>query len=204
MTLPFNLTPASIISDASLVAGLLTTLTKTDVVQVIDQQTLTQVFSGARPLKAEVKEYAKVMDYPVETGVTLSDHRISLPTEITLPCIIPSSQYSTAYVAIRNAWQSAKLLSVQTRTGTYKNMIIAELPHEEDAELYTAITIFIKMREVIMVAPSSTAPAGTTSNFSPANPKNSTNVNSGLISAINLATSGLSYLHAATVFGIKV
>lgn len=204
MSLPFNLTPASILSDVALVAGFLTTLTKTDVVQVIDQETLTQVFSGARPLKAEVKEHAKIMDYPVETGVTLSDHRISLPTEITLPCIVPSSEYSIAYVAIRNAWQSAKLLSVQTRTGTYKNMIIAELPHEEDPELYTAITIYIKMREVIMIAPSSTAPAGTLSNFSPANPANSTNVNSGLISAVNIAGSGLSYLHAATVFGIRI
>lgn len=204
MTIPFNLTPASILSDAALVGGLLTKLTKTDVVQVLNQQTLTQLFSGARPLEAEVKEYAKVMDYPVETGVILSDHRISLPTEITLPCIIPSSQYSIAYVAIRNAWQAATLLSVQTRTGTYKNMIIQELPHKEDPELFTAITIYIKFREVIMVAPSSTAPTGTAANFSPANPKNSSNVSSGLISAVNLATSGLSYLHAATVFGIKI
>lgn len=204
MTSPFNITPASVLSDAAVIAGLLTTITKTDVVQVINQQTLVQMFSGARPLEAEVKEYAKVMDYPVETGVTLSDHRISLPTEIVLPCIIPATAYATAYVAIRNAWQAATLLSVQTRVGTYKNMIIYELPHKEDSELYTAITIYIKMREVIMIAPSTTAPAGTVSNFAPASANNSTNVNSGLISAINLSTSGLSYLHAATVFGIKI
>lgn len=201
MTLPFNVTPASVLSDASLVAGLLTTTNKVDVVQVLNQQTNTQMFQGARPIKAEVREYAKVMDYPVESGVTLSDHRISMPTEITLTCIIPSSQYTVAYVAIRNAWLAPTVLSVQTRTGTYKNMIIAELPHSEDAEMFSAITIDIKMREFITVSG-----AGTTqqNNFSPANPANSTNVASGLQQGINLVSSGLSYLHAATVFGIKI
>ena len=87
MTLPFNVTPASVLSDASLVAGLLTTTNKVDVVQVLNQQTNTQMFQGARPIKAEVREYAKVMDYPVESGVTLSDHRISMPTEIIFTCI---------------------------------------------------------------------------------------------------------------------
>src|ERR1700744_6114605 len=111
MTLPLNLTPASILSDASLVGGLLTTISKVDVVQVLNQQTNTQIFSGARPVKAEVRETARVMDYPVETGVILSDHRISMPTEIALTCIIPASQYSIAYVAIRNAWLAPTLLS---------------------------------------------------------------------------------------------
>jgi hypothetical protein len=204
MTLPLNITPASILSNTGSVGSILSTLTKTDQVQVLDQQTLTQIFSGARPLQAEIKEYAKVMNYPVETGVTLSDHRISMPTEISLLCIIPSASYATDFIAIRNAWQAATLLSVQTRVGTYKNMIIEELPHKEDSELFTAITIYIKLREVIMIAPSSTAPAGTVSNFSPANPKNSTNVQSGLISATNLTSSGLSYLHAGTVFGVGI
>lgn len=202
--LPFNLTAASILSDVQLIGNLLTTLSKVDVVQVLDQQTLTQVFSGARPVKAEVRETAQVMKYPVESGVTLSDHRISLPTEISLTCIIPSGQYTQAYPAIRNAWINATLLSVQTRVGTYKNMIIAELPHDEDPDIFSAVTITIKLQEVIMIAPSSTATAGQLANFSPANPALQNTVNSGLIAATAVVGSALGYLHAATVVGLKV
>lgn len=198
-TLPFNLTPASILSDVQLVGNLILGLSKTDVVQVLNQQTMIQVFSGARPVKAEVRETARVMEYPVETGVILSDHRISNPTEIILTCIITSAQYSIAYPAIRNAWMNATLLSVQTRTGTYKNMIIAELPHDEDPEMFSAITITIKMREVIFSSPSSNA-----NNFIPADPALQTTVNSGLLAATNLVGSGLGYLHAATVLGLRI
>ncbi len=202
---PFNITPASILSDVALVGGLLTTLTKTDVVQVLDQQSSAQVFSGARPLKAEVREFARTMEYPIENGATISDHIIFLPTEINLTCVIPSSQYSTAYVAIRNAWKSSTLLAVQTRTGTYRNMYIAEMPHDEDSELYSAITIVIKMKEAIRISAGAGA-NGTTqlANFSPADPRYSSNIQSGLIAAVNIAGSGLSYLHAATVFGIRI
>jgi hypothetical protein len=203
-TLPLNLTPQGILSDVQLVAGLLTNVSKVDVVQVLNQQTAAQIFSGARPVKAEVRETARVMDYPVETGVTLSDHRISMPTEIILTCIIPAAQYSIAYPAIRNAWNAPTLLSVQTRTGTYRNMIIAELPHDEDTDLFNAVTITIKLREVIMISGISTAAYGPNTNFIPANPALQTTVQNGLLAATNLVGSGLSYLHSATVVGFHV
>ena len=205
MALPFNITPASILSGATTIGNLLANNSNIDVVQVLDQTTMQQVFAGARPVKATVRETARVMDYPVETGVVLSDHRISNPTEIELVCIIQSSQYSSAYPAMRAAWQNATLLSVQTRLGTYKNMIIADLPHEEDAEMFSAVTQTIKLREVIYIVPSSVGAPNLLSNYSPRNvAANSITISSGILSATTAAGSALSYFHAATVFGIKL
>ncbi len=201
----FNITPEFLLSGANTVGNLLSQITNTDVVQVLNQTTMQQVFGGARPVKARVRESARVMDYPVETGVLLSDHRISNPTEIELTCIIPSGQYSIAYPTIRTAWQLGTLLSVQTRLGTYKNMIISDLPHEEEPDMFSAVTMDIKLREVIYTVPSSIAGSGLLANYSPRNPAmNSITVGSGILSSTAAAGSALSYLHAATVFGIKI
>lgn len=207
------ITPQTILSDVqSGAVDILTSVAKVDVVAVLAQNTTTdvttgqvntvfaQVFSGARPIKATVKETAKVMDYPVETGATYSDYRISNPTEIELPCLIAQADYGTAYQAIRNAWRNATLLSVQTRTGTYQNMIIADLPHEEDAEMFTSISILLKLREVILIAPASIAAQPMLANYAPASPQNSMTVNAGLLAGIAAPTSVLSYFHASSVW----
>lgn len=200
----FNITPEAIVSDVVTLGNLLTKTLNVDVVAVLDQSTMLQVFSEARPLRSQVRETSKVMDYPVETGSTLSDHRISNPTEIEFTCIIPAAAYSSAYPAIRNAWQNATLLSVQTRTGTYRNMIIKDMPHEESPDMFNAITQYIAFKEVILVAPSSIASSGTQANFLPANPMYQTTVNSGLLAPITVAGSALSYFHAGTIWGVPI
>lgn len=200
----FNITPAAILSDVLLANNLLNKTLNIDVVAVIDQQTLIQVFHDARPVRALVRETARVMDYPVETGAIVSDHRISNPTEIELTCIIPEKFYDSAYPEIRNAWQNATLLKVQTRVGTYSNMIISDLPHEEEPDMFNVITITIKMREVIFVAPSSIAAPSQLANFQPGNPALTSTVNSGLLSAVTAGTTALSYFHAGTVWGVPI
>lgn len=197
----FNITPQTILSNATVGLNLLTSVAKIDIVGVLDQETLQQVFPQARPMKATVRETAKVMDYPVETGVTLSDHRISNPTEIELITIINSDSYESAYQAIRNIWKNATLLSVQTRTGTYRNMIISDMPHEEDPDMFNAITQAIRFREVIMVVPSSIAASGSIANYAPRNPVDQSMQPRGLLSAITAAGTALSYFNAISIWG---
>lgn len=200
----FNITPAAVLSDAATVVSILQKTLNVDVVAVLNQETMLQVIHDARPVRAEVLETSTVMKYPVETGAIISDHRVSNPTEIKFVCVIPSTAYSSAYQELRNAWLNATLLSVQTRTGTYRNMIVANMPHEETPDMFNAITQFIHFEEVIFVAPASIATPNTLANFSPANPANNSTVNSGLLAPITVAGSALSYLHAATVFGVPI
>jgi hypothetical protein len=128
--------------------------TAVDVVGVFDAQ-FNQVFSNARPMKAMVMEQAKAMEHPVETGVTITDHRIILPTEIELSVLLSNTtsneEYRSLYQQIKQLWINATLLTVQTRTDSYANMLITGMPHDETADMFDAIAVGIKLKEALFV-----------------------------------------------------
>lgn len=124
----------------------------TDLVGVFDAN-FNQVFRQARPIRARVREISRPMEHPVETGVIITDHRIILPVEIEIIFILPAGEYRPIYQQIKQLFISAPLLSVQTRATTYKNMIIADLPHEEDPDLFDTISIALRLKEVQIAAP---------------------------------------------------
>ena len=135
-----------------------------------------QIFRTARPLKAVVKEQAKLMEHPIETGATIVDHRIILPVEIELSMVLESTfgfsvEYQQVYLQIREAYLNSTLLTVQTRSGVYTNQLIQSMPHEEDPTQYDVLTLALSLKQVIFV----TAQYGT----APKNPSNTNTVNRG-------------------------
>lgn len=113
---------------------------------------LSQVFSGARPIKAAVTEDSKLMEHPLETGAVVTDHRIVLPIEIELSLILTAT-YRNVYQQIKQLFTDGTLLTVQTRTASYSNMVIMSLPHDEDPEMFDAIAIAVKLRQVEIISP---------------------------------------------------
>lgn len=188
-----SLTPAALKSDILFGVDLLVNNVNRDVVGVFDQTSFDQLFSDARPVRANVRESAKVMDHPLETGTTISDHHVINPKNIELTMILSSEFYSSTFQQIRGAFVNATLLSVQTKAGVYQNMIIQEVPHQEDPDMFDAITITLNMREVLFVAPSSItqvqsgSSATTPANYSPADPTNDNTVNRGLQAPVPLS-----------------
>jgi len=124
-----------------------------DYVAVLTQD-YKQVFKDARPLKAIVKEEAKLMEHPVETGITIVDHRIILPIEIEISLILPSADYKNTYNQIRELYLNATLLIVQTRSGVYLNQLIQSMPHEEDPSMYDVFSIALSCKQVQFVTAS--------------------------------------------------
>ena len=94
-----------------------------DVVAVFDQD-FNQVFENARPIKAAVNEESKIMDHPLETGATISDHQIFLPIGIELSLILSRDDYRSVYQQIKQLFRTNSILTVQTRTDSYPNMLI--------------------------------------------------------------------------------
>lgn len=130
-----------------------------------------QIFVDARSVKAIVKEQAKVMEHPIETGAVITDHIVTLPVEVELSVLLTPGTYQDTYKAIRSYFLSATLLVVQTRTGIYPNLLISGMPHEETPEQYDAISMTLNLREALFVAP-----AG---GITPASPSDSTTVDRG-------------------------
>lgn len=118
----------------------------TDVVCVLDA-TLSQVFERARPIKAAVKEESKPMEHPLETGAVVTDHRVILPVEIDLSLVLSSGDYRGTYRQIRDLFYKGELLTVQTRTESYRNMTIVSMPHEENADAFDVVMLALALKE---------------------------------------------------------
>lgn len=119
-----------------------------DVVGVFTQSSYSQVFEKARPIKAKVIELSSVMSHPVEDGSTVTDFKVILPIEIELSMILNSDDYKSVYQTIKDHFLKSTILTVQTKSGTYQNMIISAMPHDEDTEVFDSLTLAIKLVEV--------------------------------------------------------
>lgn len=159
------------------IVGLILSTPAVDTVAVYDSN-FTQLFPTARPLQDQVRENSRVMDHPLETGQLISDYKIVLPVEIELPVLITAAYYLSTYQQIKAVYLSSELLTVQTRANTYPNMIISEMPHQEDPERFDAITMIIKFRQVQLVQPSTTGTAANPT-YAPTNPTQTPTQNSG-------------------------
>lgn len=155
---------ASLVQLGTVVASFLPSF-GSDTVAIFDQA-YQQLFQNARAIKATVKEEAKLMEHPVETGATIVDHRIILPVEIELALILTSNDYQNTYNQIRDYYYNGTLLTIQTKSGIYTDQLIQSMPHEEDPSQYDVLTLILNTKQVIFV----TAQYGTT-------PKNAANKN---------------------------
>lgn len=194
-------TPQGLVTSALTLAGLSVNAKKVDVVQILDQDSLQQVFSEARPLRASIREMSRGLRYPIETGAVLTDSIIVLPLEIHLEVFIPNTAYGTVYPALRAARLNGKLLTVQTRTGTYKNMFIEEMPHEETTDVMNAVTMSIRLVEALQVSPRNSS-FFIQDNFEPTVPQYQDTTVQGLIQSVAIAGSAVSYFNGAKVLGL--
>jgi hypothetical protein len=121
-----------------------------DVVGVFGQN-FRQEFPLARPVKAIVDESAKIMEHPLEDGSVIADHIVFNPNEIELALILPRGEYRAVYQQVEQIFRAATIVSVQTRTSTYPNMVIYRAPHQEDTELYDTVAMIIRLRQAQFV-----------------------------------------------------
>lgn len=153
-----------------------------DVVGVFNADNFSQVFVNARPMRCTVGEHARAMEHPLESGQIITDYRIILPVEIDMPVVVNNTFYRDTYQQIRQLYQNSTLLSVQTRSAIYDNMIIASMPHEEDPERYDVLTIKLHFKEVQIPLPAS--------DFAPADPADNSTQQLGEQSGSTIITPG--------------
>lgn len=122
------------------------TVTVTDVVGLFDKN-FKQLVPEGRPLKATVTQPSKVMEHPLETGATVADHRVFQPVEIELTLVIPFVNFQR----LRAIHKQAETITVRTNAGTFENMVIETLPHDETTDVFDKIATAVKLREVVFV-----------------------------------------------------
>lgn len=123
-----------------------------DIVAIFDAD-FRQVFPSARPIKANIKEVAKLMKHPIETGGSIADHIVYDAIEIEFAYMVVNGNFRSAYQQIKQLYKSGVLLTVQTKSGSYPNMVITAMPHDEDPALYDALAIAVKLEEADFITP---------------------------------------------------
>lgn len=124
-----------------------------DVVAILDGESQKQVLESARPMRAAVYETADLMEHPLETGATIADHIVFAPVEIDLPLMINGPTVKDIFAELRGFYLAGSLLTVQTRARSYENMVLMEIPHGEEPEAITSLTVSVRLREANFVAP---------------------------------------------------
>lgn len=124
-----------------------------DVVALLRMSDMTQVVRLARPLAATVYEVAQTAEHPIENGSVTTDNIIFLPVEIDMPLILTGDDMAQTFDNLRQIYRTGTLLSVLTRAAIYPSMLIAEMPHDETAEMIDGLSIGLKLREAQFVEP---------------------------------------------------
>lgn len=106
-----------------------------------------QLLATARPIKAVVKPEAMLMKQPLETGASIVDHRIINPIEIELSLVLNGEEYINTYHQAAQLFKNGDLLTVQTRSGVYPNMIISKMPHEESPDNIDVFILAMSLEE---------------------------------------------------------
>lgn len=123
-----------------------------DVLAVLDAD-LNQVFADARAIKATIARGSKAMEHPLETGATITDHRIILPVGIELALILSSEDYAAVYQQVRDLFIKGTLLTVQTRVDSFPSMLIEKMPHDESPDMLDGVALALSLKEALFVEP---------------------------------------------------
>lgn len=123
-----------------------------DVVAVLKSD-FSQVFEKARAMKATVMRTSKAMEHPLETGASIVDHRIVLPTTIELSLILSSEDYRAVYQQVGDLFKRGELLTVQTRVESFASMLIEKMPHDETPEMLDGVALALSLKEAQFVQP---------------------------------------------------
>lgn len=118
-----------------------------DVTAIFDAE-FNRVLRDADIITASVSEPSLFFDQPLENSTVSTDHIIFLPVEISIPMILPAAHYRDLYQQIKDFRNNATPLFVQMKTGSYGNMLIQDIPHDEDPERFDVIAITLILREV--------------------------------------------------------
>jgi hypothetical protein len=117
-----------------------------EVIGIFDNN-FNQVFLNTQFIKASVLDTSQLFAHPLEDGSKTIDHKITNPIEIELQIILAGNDYKNTYKALKKLDTDATLLTIQTRTDVYPNMLIGALPYEEDAEVFDGMKLNISLKQ---------------------------------------------------------
>ncbi len=115
-------------------------------------------------MSTETEETLTITSHPVQSGANISDHAYREPTRITMEIVMSDAmacrqpgQFNsffeksvTAYRRLLDLQRSRIPVSVQTRLGSYQNMLIESISAPDDASTRDGLRCTVSLREVLV------------------------------------------------------
>ena len=121
-------------------------------VVILDNDSLQELWTGTDIMRVSVHETSKATRYAVEDGTSRNDHVIQNPTEIEIRMVLVG-EVSRLFQLLKQTYLERKLVTVQTKTDVYTDMLVEEIPHEQDAGMADGVTVNVRMVEWREVVP---------------------------------------------------
>ena len=121
-------------------------------VEILDNETLQPLWLGSDIMDVQVQETSTPTKYKVEDGTNRNDHIIYNQTEIMMRFTL-AGEVSQLFNAIKQTYTNRDLVTVQTRTDVYADMIVTEIPQEQTGAATDAVTLDIRLSEWREVVP---------------------------------------------------
>lgn len=122
-------------------------------VQVLDGEGFEVLFESAAPMRLTVRDEKRATRFPVETGGERSDHVVDNAIEIAIEFVVTGHTARQQFQAMRQAYLDRKLVTVQTRMGSYPNMLIEAFPHEETVSISDGAVLPVRFIEWLEIQP---------------------------------------------------
>lgn len=104
-------------------------------------------------INADVARTSSITTQPIETNVRIADHKIIRPIEIQATIALPSLMYSSIVRELESYFINSTKLIVVTQDRQYRNMILYDMPHEENSRNVGRLTYRLSFMEVLVVEP---------------------------------------------------
>jgi len=111
------------------------------------------LFQDAQISKVQVRETSKTMEHPIESGTVITDYKVINPVSIILNIYLTRKNYNSVYQSLLTNFKKSTLLLIQTNARIYKDMIIADMPHNETPEHFESIILSLSLKQVFTVKP---------------------------------------------------
>lgn len=121
-------------------------------VEVLDNESLQPLWTGSDIMDVQVQETSTVTKYKVEDGTNRNDHIVHNPTEIIMRFTL-AGDVSQLFSTIKQTYTERALVTVQTRTDVYADMIVTDIPQEQSGAAMDAVTLDIRLSEWREVVP---------------------------------------------------
>lgn len=119
---------------------------------ILDNDTLQELWAGSDIMSVSVSETSKATRYAVEDGTSRNDHVIQNPAEISIGMML-AGEVAQLFQILKQTYLERKLVTVQTKTDVYADMLVEEIPHEQDAGMTDGVTVDVRLVEWREVAP---------------------------------------------------